>query len=168
MDRIVSEESKQKTVLLTFLGVGLLTASAQVKIPIGPIPFTMQTFAILLIALTQTPKQALLSSLAYLFCGTVGLPVFASGANPYWMTGKAAGYLFAFPLSCWITSFLKERCSPLFSSICGQIFLYLVGFLWLIPFLGYFEALYYGVVLFIPSNIVKIAMAITLAKRIRR
>lgn len=57
--------------------VALLIVSCFFTIPLGPVPFTMQTAVVILIALLCTPAEAAAATGVYLIMGTVGLPVFS-------------------------------------------------------------------------------------------
>ena len=61
------------------IGAALIAVLAQISLPIGPVPFTLQNFAIGLIATVFRPREAVLSVGLYLLLGAIGLPVFAGG-----------------------------------------------------------------------------------------
>src|SRR5437763_16588878 len=62
------------------IGFSLLTAlAAQVVIPIGPIPITGQTFAVLLTGALLGSRLGALTMIAYLIEGASGLPFFSAG-----------------------------------------------------------------------------------------
>ena len=64
------------------IGFSLLTAlSAQVVIPIGPIPITGQTFAVLLTGALLGSRLGAITMIVYLLEGASGLPFFAGGAG---------------------------------------------------------------------------------------
>ena len=76
------------------IGAALIAVLAQISIPIGPVPFTLQNFAIGLIATVFRPREAVLSVGLYLLLGAIGIPVFASGgAGFHVLVGPSAGYL---------------------------------------------------------------------------
>ena len=76
------------------IGAALIAVLAQITIPIGPVPFTLQNFAIGLIATVFRPREAVLSVALYLLLGGIGLPVFAGGAAGFHvLVGPSAGYL---------------------------------------------------------------------------
>ncbi len=103
----------------TAIGAALIAALSQISLPIGPVPFTLQTLAIALIASLYPRKLALASVGIYLTLGAIGLPVFAglSGgvANLF---GPTAGFLWGFLAYAAITSSLTTNNSSLF-----QVFL---------------------------------------------
>ena len=66
-----------KSIATCALCVALLVVSCFFTIPVGPIPFTLQTAVVILIALLMTPKQAAVTTGVYLLMGAAGLPVFS-------------------------------------------------------------------------------------------
>jgi len=81
------------------IGFSLLTAlSAQIVIPIGPVPITGQTFAVLLTGALLGSRLGAMAMIAYLIEGASGLPFFAGGmAGLAHLLGPTGGYLIAFP-----------------------------------------------------------------------
>src|SRR3979409_574379 len=60
----------------------LLTAlAAQIVIPIGPVPITAQTFAVLLTGALLGSRLGAMAMIAYLIEGASGLPFFQSGTG---------------------------------------------------------------------------------------
>lgn len=154
---------KQQTtplfILLAFLGCSLITLCSWVKIPFYPVPFTLQTLAISLLALTQSPKQAFASVLCYLGLASLGLPVLCGKANPLWLCGISGGYLIGFPMGAYLASKLSQRWHPVLALLCGQALVYLLGFVWLVPLFGAKASFIHGVAFFLPSELLKIVAA---------
>lgn len=148
---------------LSILGCCLITLSSLVKIPFYPVSFTLQTLAIFTLGLTQSPKLAFGSAICYLFSATIGLPVLCGVSNPLWMVGKSGGYLVAFPIAAYIISKISQKYPPFLAVLCGQFVIYLLGFIWLIPFFGVSIAWKSGVLFFIPGGLLKGGIAIGIA-----
>src|SRR2546429_9129028 len=93
------------------IGFSLLTAvSAQVVIPIGPVPITGQTFAVLLTGALLGSRLGAAAVIAYLIEGAVGLPFFAGGgAGLIRFLGPTGGYLVAFPAAAFVTGAFAEH-----------------------------------------------------------
>src|SRR5205823_1405584 len=93
------------------VGFSLLTAlAAQVAIPIGPIPITGQTFAVLLTGALLGSRLGALAIIAYLVEGASGLPFFAGGTGGLaHLVGPAGGYLIAFPAAAYVTGAFAEH-----------------------------------------------------------
>ena len=89
-----------KYLLLMILGSVLLTVSAKIKIPFYPVPMTMQTFVVIMLAIVLGSKVATSTILLYLFEGLCGLPVFSNspekGVGLIYFTGPTMGYLIGF------------------------------------------------------------------------
>ncbi len=151
-----------KFLCLTLFGCALITLSSLIKIPLYPVSFTLQTFAIYILALTQSPRQAFASVICYPLIGTIGLPVFCSGANPFWIMGNSGGYLVAFPLAAYCMAKLRQKNSPVIALLIGMAIIFIFGFLWLIPLFGLHVAFTKGILIFIPSELLKILAAIRL------
>jgi biotin transport system substrate-specific component len=88
--------------LQAILFAALTAAGAQVEIPHSPVPFTLQTFFVLLTGAVLGPRVGALSMLAYLGAGALGMPVFSSlGFGLARLIGPTGGYLLAFPVAAY-------------------------------------------------------------------
>ena len=78
-------------------------------IPIGPVPVTLQTLAVVLAGLVLGPWRGFLATLLYLVVGFAGLPVFAGGAaGVAVLAGPSVGYLLAFPFGAALAGALAQ------------------------------------------------------------
>ena len=76
----------------------------------GPVPITLQTFAVLLSGAVLGMRRGLLAALLYVTAGAAGLPIFSGGAAGIAvLTGPSAGYLVGFPLAAGACGFIVER-----------------------------------------------------------
>src|SRR5260370_35162660 len=93
------------------IGFSLLTAlAAQIVIPIGPVPITGQTFAVLLTGALLGSRLGAMAMLAYLIEGASGLPFFALGHfGLATFLGPTGGYLVAFPAAAFVTGAFAEH-----------------------------------------------------------
>jgi biotin transport system substrate-specific component len=165
IEYIENSNEKIKFLRLILFGCALITLGALIKTPLIPVSFTLQTFAIYILSLTQIPKIAFASTLSYLACASMGLPVFSGHANPFWMLGKCGGYLIAFPIAAYLIARLRQTHTPMTALLYGMALIFTLGFLWLIPFLGIQTAFIKGVLIFIPSELIKALSALHIAKR---
>src|SRR2546430_11509234 len=87
------------------IGFSLLTAlAAQIVIPIGLVPITGQTFAVLLTGALLGSRLGAFAMIAYLIEGASGLPVFSGGTGRLLhLMGPTGGYLIAFPAAAFLT-----------------------------------------------------------------
>src|SRR3977135_2617902 len=93
------------------IGFSLLTAlAAQVVIPVGPIPITGQTFAVLLTGALLGSRLGAMAMIAYLIEGASGLPFFYGGTGGLQhLLGPTGGYLVAFPAAAFVTGAFAEH-----------------------------------------------------------
>jgi biotin transport system substrate-specific component len=160
-------------VLLVF-GVALLTAAAKVKVEFWPVPMTMQTLAVLLIGATYGFRLALVTVASYLVLGALGAPVFARGGGFLYFAGSTGGYLISYLVAAGVMGWLSERgmgrtlltAIPLL--LIGEAVIFAIGIGWLAWFLAFLpekalwvksSALYDGFIVFIPAEILKMALA---------
>ena len=76
----------------------------------GPVPITLQTFAVLLSGAVLGMRRGFLAVLLYVVAGAAGLPIFSGGASGLAvLSGPSAGYLLGFPLAAALCGFIVER-----------------------------------------------------------
>ncbi|MBK8267488.1 MAG: biotin transporter BioY [Planctomycetes bacterium] len=153
----------------------LIAAGAWLRVE-GVIPFSMQSFAVLLIAGVLGGKRAFAAVVAYLIEGAAGLPVFAGGpAGLIHFSGSTTGYLVGFAIAAYVIGSTIERRKPqsgITLSIVffiGHIIILGAGLLWLVPFVGIQGAFAAGVAPFLLTAVLKsvlAAMAVPPAMRI--
>lgn len=89
---------------------GLLCVAAMVgriQVPGTEVGITLQTFVLMIAALTLTPVESGSSALLYLAIGAAGAPVFSNGASTAALVGPSAGFLLGFVPAAIITALLK-------------------------------------------------------------
>lgn len=100
---MAENKKKSKFTVFDICLIGVFTAvtavSAQIIIPIPGVPFTMQTFAVLLTGIVLGAKKGAVSVLAYVLLGAVGVPVFSGFTGGLQsVAGPTGGFILAFPL----------------------------------------------------------------------
>jgi len=91
-------------------GAALTGVAAQVSITvpsITPVPFTLQTFAVLLVGASLGSVRGLLSMALYVVVGLAGVPWFAEGSSGY--PAATFGYLLGFVAAAALVGRLSER-----------------------------------------------------------
>ena len=151
------------------IGFSLLTAlSAQIVIPIGPVPITGQTFAVLLTGALLGSRLGAITMIVYLLEGAVGLPFFSGGhGGILHLMGPTGGYLVAFPAGAFITGAFAEHgwdrkfLTAAAAMAIGSIVIMLSGWLWFSLLMKTSPAitLFATVLKFIPGDIIKISLA---------
>ena len=82
-------------------------AAGQIPTPGTPVPITLQTFVVMLAALTLDWREAGSAVLLYLAAGAAGAPVFAGGASTAALMGPSAGFLIGFLPGVVLTALLR-------------------------------------------------------------
>lgn len=109
---------------------------AQIEIPHQPIPFTLQTFFVLLSGAFLGMRNGFIAQMVYLAAGAIGLPVFSGAsfgmARIFGMTG---GYLISFPIAAaiigYLLSFRHGYLWTIFSMFLGLVVVFTIGSLYL-------------------------------------
>jgi biotin transporter BioY len=156
----------------------LLVICAQVAVPLPwtPVPVTLQTFGVMLVAVLLGAKRGALALSLYLLEGAAGLPVFQPfGAPGVWrLLGPTAGYLWSYPVAAFVTGWLVEqgahRSGPrLYGALAaGQAITLAAGAAWLATLgqLGWSAAFWAGVAPFVLGDLVKMALVVAATKGI--
>lgn len=149
-------------------GAALTALCAQVSIPWWPVPFTLQTLAVVLTGVALGSRLGLASQATYLLAGLAGAPVFAEfKAGPAALLGPTGGYLIGFLAMAYLCGLAAERGQdrkPLALALhigLAHLALYACGALWLSLFLpgGLPSALAAGVLPFLLGDFVKSIVA---------
>lgn len=167
LDRFgLSRDRALNTPLLVVLGSLFIAASAQVAVPMWPVPATMQTFAVLLVGATLGARLGFLAAALYLVEGAMGLPVFANftfGAHK--LVGPTGGYLIAFPIAAALVGYLAQIgltrtfARAACSMFAGTLLILALGALWLSMFFPQHDAFASGFAIFLPGGVLKTLLA---------
>ena len=142
--------------------------SAQIVIPVGPVPITAQTFAVLLTGALLGSRLGAMAIILYLIEGASGLPFFYSGHGGLGhLLGPTGGYLVAFPAAAFITGAFAENGwdkrfpTAVVAMAIGSIVIMLSGWAWfaLVTHTPAAIAFQLSVLKFIPGDIIKILLA---------
>jgi len=156
----------KQTVALILAGSWLVALTAQITIPLQPVPVTGQTFGVLLVGALLGSRRGALAMLAYLTQGAMGLPVFAGGTSGLArLAGPTGGYLLGFVIAAFLVGSLSERgwdrhfIPSAMAMLIGNAAIYALGLPWLATFTGWEAAFRAGLLPFIPGDLAKIALA---------
>jgi biotin transporter BioY len=147
----------------------LLTAlAAQIVIPVGPVPITAQTFAVLLTGALLGSRLGAMAMIFYLIEGAAGLPFFYGGHGGLGhLFGPTGGYLVAFPAAAFVTGAFAENgwdkrfLTSVVAMTVGSVIIILTGWGWfsIVMQTSPITAFQISVVKFIPGDIIKILLA---------
>jgi biotin transport system substrate-specific component len=159
-------------IFMVVCSVAFMALMANIRIPLWPVPITMQTFGVFALTFFFGSRKGFFAILAYILAGLAGIGVFTgykSGLGA--LIGPTGGYLIGFLFMALIVGFMIEKGygrskrSVLICMLVGELILYLFGLAGLWLYLGNVsitQVLMLGVVPFIIGDIIKIAGAVTL------
>ena len=153
------------TFALLMVGVGILAISARIQVPFYPVPVTMQTLAVMVIAMAYGSKLGTATLFIYLLAGFLGAPVFAGGAGFAYMAGPTGGYLAGFLAVGVGLGALADRGwtrnwqTTAAAMMLGTAIIYFLGVAWLSQLIGFDKAITFGVMPFIYGDILKLVIA---------
>lgn len=145
-----------------------IAASAQFVIPIGDVPITGQSFAVLLTGALLGSRLGAAAVIAYLIEGAVGLPFFAAGgAGLGRFLTQNGGYLIAFPAAAFVTGAFAEHgwdkryLTAVAAMAIGSAIILLGGWVQysIVTNTSAFVSFQLAVLRFLPGDVIKIALA---------
>ncbi|MFG1370573.1 biotin transporter BioY [Xanthobacter oligotrophicus] len=163
----LADHSAAWAVAALVVGVALLAWSAQISIPVQPVPITLQSYVLITLAALMGWRFGGLTVAIYLFAGLMGLPVFSGGRSGLAMlTGPSGGFIVGFLLTALLVGWLQETWArlkplPLFGVLAmGHLLLMVLGAAWLATKVGPAAALEKGFLPFLPGAVVKTVAAL--------
>ncbi len=143
-NQAIKNSSKTYDLVLEAICAALITICSWISLNVMDIPFTLQTFGILLVLFTVGGKRGTISILVYLLLGLIGVPVFAGfKSGPAALAGPTGGFIVGFLVgalvywaldSLWLKRYKKSNISRLIVSVIeGVVFelvLYVYGVIW--------------------------------------
>lgn len=173
-------KSYLKTLDLAYVGlaVALIAICSWISVPTA-IPFTMQTFAVFAVVGILGMYRGTLAVLVYILLGAVGVPVFAGFSGGIGVLFRnTGGYIMGFLFTALITGaimklFGKKVWVMAAAMVVGLLVCYAFGTAWFMVVyarnngaVGIATALSWCVIPYIIPDLVKIALAVLITKRI--
>ena len=158
-----------KDALFVLSASAFIAICAQIAVPLSPVPFTLQTFAIAMTGWMLGSKKGALAVLAYLLEGAMGLPVFAHGCSGIgYLTGPTGGYLIGFMLAAIVSGAITYQSTNILRLAMGFLScsacIHICGLPWLSLWVGAANVLQLGFFPFILGDVMKIGVSICTAK----
>lgn len=182
MTTVTAEKQRSKTFDMVYIAVFavLMAICSWISIP-TVVPFTLQTFAVFLAVGVLGGKRGSMAVLIYILLGAVGIPVFAGFQGGIGViVGNTGGYIIGFIFSAlvmWAMEKLlgKKTWVLALSMVLGLIVCYAIGTVWFMVVyaknsgpVGLATVLGWCVIPFIVPDLIKIALALLLSKRLAK
>ena len=157
--------SLAKDIALVLSFAVLTGISAKLKIEIGAVPITMQTFTVLLSGAILGSKRGVASQLTYLLMGLAGVSWFSRGGGIQYILSPTFGYIIGFVFAAYFVGWLCEKGfdrkikTAILAMLFGNILIYIPGLFWLARFVGFGKVLSIGFYPFIIGDLLKILLA---------
>lgn len=177
----MEESDKIRKMSYAAVLAALTGAGALLSVPLGPVPFTLQTFFVILAGFLLGAKWGFVAVTLYLLLGVAGLPVFAGGAaGAGVILGPTGGYLVSFPFGAAAAGFLAElgdgrsgveRLSLKFvGGMAGSALILVAGTARLMQFFGMSPAAAFavGIAPFVATSFIEIGLAVGLSESLSR
>ena len=161
----ISRSIQTYAMVSTALMTAVTCILAPLSVPIGPVPISFTNLAIYLSLYLLDWKRGTLSYFLYLLIGFAGLPVFS---------GFTGGYIAGFIPMAIIAGIVIDHCQKrwiqLLGMIVGTAICYALGTAWFCMQAGYTvsAALAVCVFPFIPADLIKMLIAMTIGPEIRK
>ncbi len=107
------QKTKARDIVLCGLLAALIAIGAFIRIPMGPIAFSMQTMFVSLAGMLLGKKLGVTAILVYIAIGLAGLPIFTKGGGFTYVLEPSFGFLPGFLFYTWMTAhFTGKLTSP--------------------------------------------------------
>lgn len=132
--------TRARHLALILIGTALMAICARVAFyePGNPVPFTLQTFGVLLSAGALGFRRGLAATVLYLALGAAGLPIFSEGRHgTAILVGPSGGYLVGFVIASGLVGRLAELgwdrtiFGAIGAMLLGSLVIYAIGVPWL-------------------------------------
>ena len=155
---------------LVLAGAALLILGSRISVPLpgNPVPFTLQTLAVLLVGGALGLRRGALSAALFIALGVVGVPVFAESRHGVdVILGTTGGYLIGFIAAAALVGRLAELGWDRHlggsggMNLIGTVVIYLVGVPWLAvtASVSLGKAIELGLVPFLVGDAIKLLVA---------
>ena len=180
MSTIAATRSKTYDIVYIAVFAVIMAICSWISIP-AAVPFTLQTFGVFVAVGVLGGKRGTLSILVFILLGAIGVPVFAGFSGGFGiLLNNTGGYIIGFlfsALAMWAIESLwgKKPVVQIISMVVGLLVCYAMGTIWFMVVytrttgaVGLGTVLGWCVIPFIIPDLVKIALAFVLSRRVRK
>lgn len=172
--------NKTRDIVYTAFFAVLIAVGSWISIPMT-VPFTLQTFAVFVTLGILGGRRGTMAVLLYILLGAVGIPVFSGFTGGVGiLLGNTGGYIAGFLLTGFIfwgmqRMFGRSLGVQVISMLLGLISCYFLGTVWFLlvymrngSTVSVVTVLGWCVIPFIVPDLVKLGLALTVARRVSR
>ncbi len=172
---------KTRTLILTALFAALTGMGALIRIPMAPVPITLQLLFCIMAGLVLKPVPAAASQLVYIALGLLGLPIFSGGGGLGYVLKPSFGYLIGFVAGAFVCAAIIRRVKrltwwkALLSGMACVLCVYIIGVPYMVIMLNAAtpgamdagKAIVSGFLVFLPGDAAKALLAALVAVKAR-
>ena len=168
---------------MTFCAIftALIAVGAFIKIPVPPIPFTLQTMFVVLAGLMLGGNMGCISALLYMILGIIGIPIFTGGGGICYVLKPTFGYIIGFCVGAYAIgkiSYKNGKLGGYARMFCGVlaglgiiygfgiIYYYFITNFVTSSYPGFWFMILHCFLMTIPGDLITCALACLLAKRV--
>ena len=123
---------RSESVAFCGLAIALITIGAWVTVPLGPVPFTLQTMVLAFVVLLFPAREAVASVAGYVVLGALGVPVFSGMAGGLAkVMGPTGGFIIGFVLGAIAAVLVLKAWKAPSSKVLGLVREYVAAFAFL-------------------------------------
>ena len=104
----MKKQDQIREIAFAAMGLLILILGSKVSLHLGPVPISLQTFAVSILLLWLGPKLSTWVVGAYLIIGLLGVPVFAGGGGLAYLMKPSFGYLLGFLAGTFCSRFVND------------------------------------------------------------
>ncbi len=173
---------RSESVAFCGLAIALLAVSAWVTVPLGPIPFTLQTMMLAFVVLLFPAREAVVSVAGYVALGAIGVPVFSGMKGGLAsVLGPTGGFIIGFVLGTIAAVLVLKAWRAPKSKVLGLVREYVAAFVLLaisyacgwaqlmaVAGMDPMAAFLAGIAPFIVLDAIKVVVGVSLAHALRQ
>ena len=161
-------KTSTRNLVICALCAAVICVLSPLSLPIGPVPISLATFAVMLSAALLGAKWGTIATAIYILLGAIGVPVFAGWtAGIGCIAGQTGGYIIGYLPLAFITGLFMDKLVRrtagkakyaflMVGMILGTVVLYLIGTAWM----GW------CVIPFIPGDLIKMIIVTIVAPKV--
>ncbi len=177
-DIVMSDKFSARQICYCAAACALMAVGAWISVP-TTVPFTLQTFAVALVACCLGPALSFWSVFVYILIGAAGVPVFAGFSGGFTaLVGPTGGYIAGFVFLAILPGLFEKRWGKRGMAaglVLGLFLCYAVGSAWFMYVyarrsdpVSFGTVMGWCVVPFLIPDAVKLGLAFAVSSRVRR